>query len=94
MTSHQPLSLSTPGIIQCAALAQPDQDLHTHNTPDLPVDIVITATIMGPVRSQPGEMIIISSLNPQITTPATGIIKLTADIKVIYYGYWLVISYM
>lgn len=47
MTSHQ--QLSTPGIIQCAALDPPDQDLHIHNIPDLSVDIVITATIMDRV---------------------------------------------
>ena len=52
MTSHQQLSLSPPGIIQCTSLASTDQDQLTLNTPDLPVDIVITVTIMGRVGIQ------------------------------------------
>ena len=81
MTSHQ--QLSTPGIIQCAALDPPDQDLHIHNIPDLSVDIVITATIMGRV----------GILSYPLTTPINhgndyDLITQSADNNIILTDYW------
>ena len=80
MTSHQ--QLSTRGII-CSALDQPDQDLHIHNIPDLSVDIVITATIMGRV----------GILSYPLTTPTNhgndyDLITQSADNNIILTDYW------